>query len=308
MEDVKRVVVVMGGPSAEAEVSLATGTAIAKALRTKKYEVIELQLDPKKFASDILELNPDVVFNAVHGLYGEDGHLQSVLDMLEVPYTGSNVVSSVVAMDKVISKKIFIADNISTPPSLFLNIKTGSDFKAMVLKKFNLPVVVKPASQGSSIGIEIVKTEDRLSAALEVAFKYCEDVLVEAFVEGYELTVGVLKEKEGLLALPIIKIVPNSGVYDYQSKYTKGSTEYLCPAPISKELTDKVQQMAIAAYKSLGCAGVARTDFIVDKDENVFALEVNTIPGMTGTSLVPKAAKVMGIDFAELCDRIIKAI
>lgn len=308
MDNVKRVVVVMGGPSAEAEVSMATGTAIAEALRTKGYEVIELELDPKKFANDILTLNPDVVFNAVHGLYGEDGHLQSVLDMLKVPYTGSNVVASATAMDKVISKKIFIADKISTPRSLFLNIKDKSDFKAMVLEKFTLPVVVKPASQGSSIGIEIVKTEDRLSVALEAAFKYCEDVLVEEFIEGYELTVGVLKEKEGLVAFPIIKIVPNSGVYDYQSKYTKGSTNYLCPAPISKELTEKVQQMAIDTYKSLGCAGVARTDFIVDKDENIFVLEINTVPGMTGTSLVPKAAKAIGIEFADLCAKIIKAI
>jgi D-alanine--D-alanine ligase len=309
MKNVKRVVVVMGGPSAEAEVSMATGSAIAKALRTKDYyEVIELKLDPKNFTNDIIALKPDLVFNAVHGLYGEDGRLQSVLDMLEIPYTGSNVIASAVAMDKVISKKIFIADNICTPKSLFLNIKDKSDFKALILEKFTLPIVVKPASQGSSIGVEIVKTEDRLILALEEAFKYCDDVLVEEFITGYELTASVLKEKDALIVFPVIKIVPNSGVYDYKSKYTKGSTSYLCPAPISKQITEKVQQMAIDAYKSLGCAGVARADFIVDKKENIFILEVNTVPGMTATSLVPKAAKTMGIEFEDLCDRIIKAI
>jgi D-alanine--D-alanine ligase len=309
MKNVKRVVVVMGGPSAEAEVSMATGSAIAKALRTKDYyEVIELKLDPKNFTNDIIALKPDLVFNAVHGLYGEDGRLQSVLDMLEIPYTGSNVIASAVAMDKVISKKIFIADNICTPKSLFLNIKDKSDFKALILEKFTLPIVVKPASQGSSIGVEIVKTEDRLILALEEAFKYCDDVLVEEFITGYELTASVLKEKDALIVFPVIKIVPNSGVYDYKSKYTKGSTSYFCPAPISKQITEKVQQMAIDAYKSLGCAGVARADFIVDKKENIFILEVNTVPGMTATSLVPKAAKTMGIEFEDLCDRIIKAI
>lgn len=308
MENVKKVVVVMGGPSTEATVSMATGSAVAKALRNKGYEVFELELNPKNFANDILELKPDVVFNAVHGLYGEDGRLQSVLDMLDIPYTGSNVIASAVAMDKVISKKIFIADNICTPQSLFLNIKDKINFKELILERFNLPIVVKPASQGSSIGVEIVKTEDRLVLALDEAFKYCDDVLVEEFIVGYELTASVLKEKGGLNVFPIIKIVPNSGVYDYKSKYTKGSTSYLCPAPISKDISEKVQKMAVAAYKALGCSGVARADFIVDKNDQAFILEVNTVPGMTATSLVPKAAKTMGIEFEELCDRIVKAI
>lgn len=301
------VAVVMGGPSAEREVSLNTGAAIANALREYGYtNVVEIDLDPRNFGKQLAESKAEVVFNAVHGLYGEDGRLQTLLEIREMPYTGSGMIASVSCMDKVITKRMLRDAGISTPACLIVN-KKESGIKEKIMQRFSLPVVIKPASQGSSIGVEIVKEENQLDEALENAFKYSRDILVEEFISGKELTVSMMQKDGEVVALPVIHIAPHSGTYDYHSKYTKGATEYICPADLDEETTKKVQEISKQAYEVLGCSGVARADVMLDEEGNGYVLEINTVPGMTATSLVPKAAAAAGITFPELCNIILQS-
>lgn len=301
------VAVVMGGPSAEREVSLNTGTAIANALREYGYtNVVEIDLDPRNFGKQLAESKAEVVFNAVHGLYGEDGRLQTLLEIREMPYTGSGMIASVSCMDKVITKRMLRDAGISTPACLIVN-KKESGIKEKIMQRFSLPVVIKPASQGSSIGVEIVKEEKQLDEALANAFKYSRDILVEEFIGGKELTVSMMQKDGEVVALPVIHIAPHSGTYDYHSKYTKGATEYICPADLDEETTKKVQEISKQAYEVLGCSGVARADVMLDEEGNGYVLEINTVPGMTATSLVPKAAAAAGISFPELCNIILQS-
>jgi len=301
------VAVVMGGPSAEREVSLNTGAAIANALREYGYtNVVEIDLDPRNFGKQLAESKAEVVFNAVHGLYGEDGRLQTLLEIREMPYTGSGMIASVSCMDKVITKRMLRDAGISTPACLIVN-KKESGIKEKIMQRFNLPVVIKPASQGSSIGVEIVKEENQLDEALANAFKYSRDILVEEFIGGKELTVSMMQKDGEVVALPVIHIAPHSGTYDYHSKYTKGATEYICPADLDEETTKKVQEISKKAYEVLGCSGVARADVMLDEEGNGYVLEINTVPGMTATSLVPKAAAAAGISFPELCNIILQS-
>lgn len=301
------VAVVMGGPSAEREVSLNTGAAIANALREYGYtNVVEIDLDPRNFGKQLAESKAEVVFNAVHGLYGEDGRLQTLLEIREMPYTGSGMIASVSCMDKVITKRMLRDAGISTPACLIVN-KKESGIKEKIMQCFSLPVVIKPASQGSSIGVEIVKEEKQLDEALVNAFKYSRDILVEEFIGGKELTVSMMQKDGEVVALPVIHIAPHSGMYDYHSKYTKGATEYICPADLDEETTKKVQEISKQAYEVLGCSGVARADVMLDEEGNGYVLEINTVPGMTATSLVPKAAAAAGISFPELCNIILQS-
>lgn len=301
------VAVVMGGPSAEREVSLNTGAAIANALREYGYtNVVEIDLDPRNFGKQLAESKAEVVFNAVHGLYGEDGRLQTLLEIREMPYTGSGMIASVSCMDKVITKRMLRDAGISTPACLIVN-KKESGIKEKIMQRFSLPVVIKPASQGSSIGVEIVKEENQLDEALANAFKYSRDILVEEFIGGKELTVSMMQKDGEVVALPVIHIAPHSGTYDYHSKYTKGATEYICPADLDEETTKKVQEISKQAYEVLGCSGVARADVMLDEEGNGYVLEINTVPGMTATSLVPKAAAAAGISFTELCNIILQS-
>lgn len=301
------VAVVMGGPSAEREVSLNTGAAIANALREYGYtNVVEIDLDPRNFGKQLAESKAEVVFNAVHGLYGEDGRLQTLLEIREMPYTGSGMIASVSCMDKVITKRMLRDAGISTPACLIVN-KKESGIKEKIMQRFSLPVVIKPASQGSSIGVEIVKEEKQLDEALANAFKYSRDILVEEFIGGKELTVSMMQKDGEVVALPVIHIAPHSGTYDYHSKYTKGATEYICPADLDEETTKKVQEISKQAYEVLGCSGVARADVMLDEEGNGYVLEINTVPGMTATSLVPKAAAAAGIPFPELCNIILQS-
>ncbi len=301
------VAVVMGGPSAEREVSLNTGAAIANALREYGYtNVVEIDLDPRNFGKQLAESKAEVVFNAVHGLYGEDGRLQTLLEIREMPYTGSGMIASVSCMDKVITKRMLRDAGISTPACLIVN-KKESGIKEKIMQRFSLPVVIKPASQGSSIGVEIVKEENQLDEALANAFKYSRDILVEEFIGGKELTVSMMQKDGEVVALPVIHIAPHSGMYDYHSKYTKGATEYICPADLDEETTKKVQEISKQAYEVLGCSGVARADVMLDEEGDGYVLEINTVPGMTATSLVPKAAAAAGISFPELCNIILQS-
>jgi D-alanine-D-alanine ligase len=300
----RRIAVVMGGPSAEREVSLNTGRAILAALQEKGYNAVGIDLQPAKFEEQLKQNGVEVVFNAVHGKYGEDGLMQGALEMLGIPYTGSGVLASAIAMDKGISKRLFLAAGISTPRSRLYTKNDSRNIADEITAEFGYPVVVKPSTQGSSIGVVIVDEAEALAGALDEAFKYDHNVVIEEFISGKELTAAVMNTDQ-LRALPVIEIVPHSGRYDYQSKYTKGATEYIVPARLDEATTKAVQTEALAAYNLFGCCGVSRVDVMLDKNNKPYVLEVNTIPGMTATSLVPKAAAAAGISFADLCEQIL---
>lgn len=298
----------MGGPSDEREVSLNTGRAILAALQAKNYNAIGIDLEPQNFVNQIVGAGVEVVFNAIHGKYGEDGRLQGALELLGIPYTGSGVLASAIAMDKGVSKRIFFAANIPTPRSrLFTKEELTSNLSSTIENEFGIPVVVKSAAQGSSIGVYIVEKAADLPEAVQQAFKYSDTILVEEYIAGKEVTVAVFGNGE-VKALPVIEIVPHSGRYDYHSKYTKGATEYIVPAKIDDIVTRRLQDVAIKTFKALGCKGVARVDIMLDKQNNPYVLEVNTIPGMTATSLVPKAAAAAGITFDDLCEKLLLMI
>ena len=311
MDKKTKIAVVMGGPSTEAEISRNTGNAIFEALKSKGYNVVPLELKPATFVQELQEQKIEFVFNALHGLYGEDGRIQSILEALGIPYTGSGVLACAVSMDKSATKRYLTVDGISTPKYLLFNKRFDKDAKAIadkIKKVIGIPAVVKAASQGSSIGVEIVKDEAKLVSAVESCFTYCDNLVVEEFIKGKELTCGVMEKQGEVIALPVIWIAPHSGAYDFHSKYTKGATDYHCPAPFDAALTAKIQDLAKKTYVSLGLAGVARVDLMMDEKENVYVLEANTIPGMTATSLVPKMAAAMGISFPDLCEMILESV
>lgn len=299
----KHIIVLMGGPSAEAEVSRRTGAAIAEALISKGYHVSTLELNPRTVLQDIENLKGDVVFNAIHGRYGEDGALQGALEMAEIPYTGSGIMAHSVGMNKKVSKDVFKGAHIPTAESISYNgnLQSKEDIIKDIESKFSLPVVLKPATQGSSIGVTIVKEEDQLTKAVTEALTYDPILVVEQYLNGREFTVSVLDRK----ALAIIEIRPHSGEYDYTSKYTAGATDYLVPAPISADMTKEMQAIGELVYREVQASGAIRVDVMTDDKDNMYVLEYNTIPGMTATSLVPKAAKEVGIDFPELCEKIL---
>jgi D-alanine--D-alanine ligase len=301
----KKIIVLMGGPSAEREVSFNTGRAILGALKEKGYNAAEMDLNPQSFMEDIKKSGCAVVFNAVHGRYGEDGTVQGALELMGIPCTGSGLLANAMAMDKAVSKRIFIAENIPTPKSKIYTLEDKRRALASeIAAEFSFPVVVKAASQGSSIGVAIVEKQGDLENAVQDSFKYSDEIVVEEFIKGRELTVAVwgMDKKE---ALPVVEIVPHSGKYDYASKYTKGATDYIVPANLSDAERKAVQTAGVRAFKSLGCKGIARVDIMLGADGVPYVLEVNSVPGMTATSLVPKAAKAAGISFEDLCERLL---
>ncbi len=290
-----KVGVLMGGLSAEREVSLKTGAAIAKALREQGIDVIEI--DVGRDLIQVLQSNPiDIAFVALHGTVGEDGVIQGVLEYLEIPYTGSGVLGSALCMNKVVSREVCMVHEIPVPPGTVIDISLNPTAGGPKVDELGLPVVVKPPEQGSTVGVSIVREENELKEALLLALRYGDQVLVERYIAGKELTVGVLGDQ----AFPIIEICPKSGFYDYTSKYTSGMTEYLVPAPLDPETTARVQDLALRAHKVLQCLGATRVDFRLSEDGTPYFLEVNTIPGMTETSLLPKAAAKAGYSFGDL--------
>ena len=280
-----------------------TGAAIAEALITKGYHVSTLELNPRTVLQDIENLKGDVVFNAIHGRYGEDGALQGLLEMAEIPYTGSGIMAHSVGMNKKVSKDVFKGAQIPTAESVSYNgnLQSKEDIIKDIEAKFSLPVVLKPATQGSSIGVTIVKEQGQLAKAVTEALTYDPILVVEQYLNGREFTVSVLDGK----ALAIIEIRPHSGEYDYTSKYTAGATDYLVPAPISDTMTKEMQAIGELVYREVQASGAIRVDVMTDDKDKIYVLEYNTIPGMTATSLVPKAAREVGIDFPELCEKIL---
>lgn len=294
----KKIGVLMGGLSSEREVSLRTGGAILSALQKEGYRAVAI--DAGRDVAEVLgKEKVEVAFIALHGRYGEDGAVQGLLEMLGIPYTGSGVLASSLAMDKVATKKHLLYHELPTPG--FEVLRKGEDIEKLVSSVNHFPLVVKPAREGSTIGITIAKNAGELKTGLATALQYDDQVLVEEFIDGAEVTVGVL----GGEPLPVIQVVPKGGFYDYHAKYTAGQTEYLLPAPLEGALYARLQKAAVEAYRVLGCRGAARIDFMV-REREFYCLEANTIPGMTETSLLPKAAAHAGIPFAELVQRILE--
>ena len=308
MDKDKTVAVVMGGPSAEEQISLSTGHAMAAALRGKGYNVKEIRLVPHNFSEQVKESGADVVVIAVHGLYGEDGRLQSALEMMGIPYTGSGALASSVSMNKLAAKRVFLGSNIPTPDYIFLHRRDRGkqDMIKAITDKFSLPVVVKPVSQGSSLGVTIEKEFSGLQKALDDAFQYDEEVLVEEYIAGQETSVCMMRLKDGSVKVwPVILIHPHAEWYDFNAKYSAGGVDHLVPAPLPEDITRTLKDISVKAFEVLGCAGVARTDCMIDKDGKCYVLEMNTVPGMTPTSLVPDAARAEGTDFGDLCEMIL---
>ena len=299
-----RVALLAGGTSGEREISLASGEGARKALEEAGFTVE--WIDPAK-ADDLKRLIDekfDVVFMCLHGKMGEDGTVQGMLELLNIPYTCSGVLSSAIAMDKAKSKVFYTLAGVPTPVSVTLH--RGEQFDIGAVKEtVGIPCVVKPATEGSALGVEIIEEEEKLEWALNRVFELDDQILVESFVAGTEITVAVIGNEEAA-ALPIIKIVPTGEFYDFDSKYAPGGSQHICPAPLDESLAAVIQDYAIRAHHALGCRGVSRSDFIIDANDKPWILETNTIPGMTATSLLPDAARAAGISFPELCTKLIE--
>jgi len=326
-----KVAVLMGGNSSERDISLWTGRQIVEALDPAKYTIYALDtatgrklLDGSyavgeltyRHGNELTPINslielpladdnskPDVVFIALHGPGGEDGTVQGMLEVLNLPYTGSKVLASALAMDKAMTKRVLTAGGIRMPADITL--KGADDIRRSELRSITLPLVIKPNTQGSTIGMTVVRDLDDLDAALEKAFDLDNTVILEQFVEGVEISVPVLGN-DILEVLPAVEILPKSGFYDYEAKYTAGATEEICPARLSAAVSEEAARLAQLSHELLGCRGMSRTDMIVDSAGRPWVLEVNTIPGMTPYSLLPLSAKVAGYSFAGLLDRIIE--
>ena len=285
----KKVALLKGGPGKERDVSLRSATAVAKALQICGAEVNEIDVTGPKFD---LPDGTELAFNMIHGTFGEDGQVQEILSQRGITYTGEGINGSRTAFDKIRTKECF--DRAGVPTSTWHSIRPGES------PRLQLPYVVKAPQQGSSVGVHIVRKAESLALALEDCFKYGDEVLVEAFFPGRELTVGIL----GNTALPVVEIVPKEGFYDYDNKYTSGASEYFVPAPLSPELALRIQETALAAHHALDLEVYSRVDILLAADGSMSVLEINTIPGMTELSLLPKAAAVAGLDYPSLCEEI----
>ena len=303
-----RIGVLMGGQSSEREVSLRTGAAVHGALCRRGYDAVTIDVGPT-LSRDLQEQKIALAFLALHGPGGEDGSIQGFLETLGIPYTGSGVHASAVGMHKVTTKTVLAAHGIPVPAGLV--IKRGermSSARALRSAKLRWPVVVKPASEGSTIGVSIVRKPAQWEQAVALAHRYDPDAMVEAYIPGHEVTVSLLgRLDESPLVLPAVEIVAPNGFYDFSAKYEKGKTRYLCPAPFAAALTKQIRNLALRTYMVLGCAGAARVDFRITPRGRPYVLEINTVPGMTETSLLPMAAGEAGIGYEELTERILES-
>src|SRR5215475_4539763 len=292
----KKIAVLMGGPGSERDVSLATGRGVSKALRSLGAEVVDIDVRDENFA---LPKDVDLAFITIHGTFGEDGQLQKILEERGVPYTGDGVEASGTAFDKILSKEKFREHNVATPEWEVIEVGKRPTIA--------IPLVVKPARQGSTVGVVIVKNASELDSAMAEAAKYDGKLLIEKFVPGRELTIGVLGDQ----ALPILEIIPKGGFYDFNNKYpflnpqAGGGAEHVCPANIDPEKTKEIQQLALRAFQAADLQVYGRVDVMLSEGGEAFVLEINTIPGMTEASLLPEAAAAAGIGYVDLCARII---
>ena len=309
----KKIGVLMGGSSAEREVSLKSGTAVYQSLRSLKFHVVAIDAG-EDLCMVLKKQKIDIAFIALHGGHGENGAVQGMLEIMGIPYTGSGILASALAMDKEASKKVFLYHGIPMPEFSIVmrDVLKGmgkssggrlvsSPVTRHSLPDFQMPWVIKPATEGSSVGVEIVKDRSSLKGALRKAFSYGEKVVVEKYILGKEVQIGILNNN----VLGGVEVRPSLEFYNYEAKYTAGLTEYIFPPQLRKKVYEKAKHTGLAAHKALGCSGATRVDLIIDAEGNPFVLEVNTIPGMTETSLLPKIAKNAGIGFGELLIKIL---
>ncbi len=299
-----RLALIAGGTSGEREVSLKGAAGVEQALNKEKYEVVRYDpaIDLARLAADAEQL--DAAFILLHGIHGEDGTVQGMLELLGIPYQGSGVLGSALAMDKNLAKTMYRLHGLPIAAWEMASKEHIAD-PAPLLAKLTLPVVVKPIRQGSSLGMSLVREPKQLSPALTTAFEHDNQVMVEEFIQGREITVGVLGNDE-LTPLPLVEVIPDAkyAFFDYEAKYQPGATREVCPAEVDDSIRDKAQQYGLTAHRALQLRGYSRTDMIV-RDDEIFLLETNTIPGMTPTSLLPQAAAQAGLDFSALLDRLI---
>lgn len=300
----KKIGVLAGGLSSEREISLKTGRNIFESLKRSGYNADFIDV-----GVDLLEKirSVDIAFLALHGRFGEDGTVQGMLELLKIPYTGSGVLSSAVVLDKILSKKIFIQEDIPTPPFIELDLNDPipelDGLNEEIGVKTGYPLVVKPNSEGSTIGIKTIYDSSQLEDGIKEAARYDKRILLEKYIKGRELTVGIIGlEPE---TLPIIEIKPKSGFFDFDSKYKNDLTEYIIPADLEKGIAENIMEISMNCHKILGCSGISRVDFILDSAGTPYVLEINTMPGMTSTSLVPMAASAVGISFDLLVEIIL---
>jgi D-alanine-D-alanine ligase len=296
----KKIGVLMGGLSAEREVSLKSGAAVHQALLARGYHAVAIDMG-RNLAAVLVQEKVEAAFIALHGRYGEDGCVQGLLELLQIPYTGSGVLASALAMHKLYSKQTFASAGILTAP--FHHFQRGQQVRLTDLA-FGLPLVVKPVQEGSSVGVSIVREERQLEAALASAFRHDSEILVEQYIKGQEVQVGILDDRP----IGAIEIVPKNEFYDFEAKYTDGMAEHIFPARLVPALYEKAQQIGLAAHLALGCSGYSRVDLLVTDAGESYVLEVNTLPGMTALSLLPEiAAKGAGLPFEALVERIIES-
>ncbi|MEA3560191.1 MAG: D-alanine--D-alanine ligase [Candidatus Omnitrophota bacterium] len=295
----RKIGVLMGGASSEREVSLQSGRAVYEALKKGGWNVAALDIVSEKLAANqIKKAEIDVAFIALHGRFGEDGRVQALLEFLAIPYTGSGIRASRLAMDKIASREVLSSSGITVPRYTALKGIRG----CQELSKMTFPLVIKPSSHGSSIGLSIIEDKKDLSPAIDKAGKYDNTIIIEEYIAGKEITVGILDQQP----LPLIWLIPGNRFYDYQAKYQKGKTLHIIPALLDEDVYLKAQAAALQAHQVLNCQGFSRVDMIIDNNSNPVVLEVNTIPGFTSTSLLPLAAGAEGYGLGELCGKLVK--
>lgn len=295
----KRIGVLMGGMSSEREVSLRSGAAISKALARLGYHQIPIDVD-SDIALTLHQEHIDVAFIALHGRYGEDGAIQGLLEIMKIPYTGSKLTASAVAMNKIVSNGLLKAQHLPLPQTFVLTQEDAKNIETLPLP-ITPPFVIKPVSEGSSVGVSIVKTSEETDSALENAFRFGSKVLMQSYISGMEVHVGILDEKP----LGAIEIKSKGTFYDYDAKYVPGMSEHVFPAPLPSDVYQQTLDLALKAHHALGCSGYSRVDLLIDLKMKPFILEVNTLPGMTETSLMPEIARECGIDFDSLVEKIL---
>lgn len=298
MKHFGKVAVLMGGLSAEREISLRSGNAVLAALQAQGVDAHGIDAD-HKVVNTLQEGGFDRAFIVLHGRWGEDGVIQGALDTINMPYTGSGVLGSALAMDKVRSKQVWLANNL--PTAKYRVLRSEQDLDGLI-EELGLPIFTKPATEGSSIGVSKVVSEEELKPAWQLAAENDAEVLAESFIAGPELTVSILNGK----ALPVIRLQTSNTFYDYEAKYQSNDTQYICPAELSDEEAERISDLAVRAYKALGCSGWGRVDLMLDEQRNPLLLEANTVPGMTDHSLVPMAAKEQGISFEQLVVQVLE--
>jgi len=296
--------VLMGGYSSEREISLRSGQAVAEALSQEGHRVLPLDIttdDTAGIIRQIQEIPLDVAFIALHGRLGEDGVIQGILEKLDIPYTGSGVKASQMAFNKILTQKALESAGLPVPAHYCITNAGNLDFKTAWAQIKSTPLVVKPACEGSSIGVHIVRHPSEWEPAFKNALSYGPQIIVEEYIKGREFTAGIFDRE----ALPLVEICPKSNFFSFSAKYQKGATEYICPAAMPENLTRKIKELSLKASEVLGCEGFARVDLRVDDNQQPFILEVNTIPGFTGTSLFPKAAREAGYSFVQVCEKLL---